>query len=309
MARPSTRGGRKQAVVDHNTARRQRFIDQARDASQIPEAHRPIVVTQLVRDAAALEGPVEAEIFQAAYGDPTGKVYWEFQVSEPISVVTLAHILAAHSAKNLKELDANIVLAVRAFRDAARVGETWLYGDTSSLLRVDDVQDSFEGLSAVLVDVRAAVNWLLSKPRREHLVPASLRQYLASLSLPKTASSDRTMEPKEGAQAPAGEHTPSEGSSAPAVALVTSKARSSTRAQMVGGMERKRGRPPVKRSAVIQAIRADLQSGKIDKKGLHDMPDKEATGIYGDPHRARRTIVREARDFVLSEIENGKADK
>jgi hypothetical protein len=39
-------------------------------------------VKELMRDAAADEISTEAEIFEHAYGDPSGKKYWETHLSE-----------------------------------------------------------------------------------------------------------------------------------------------------------------------------------------------------------------------------------
>jgi hypothetical protein len=176
-------------MADDPAAAKQRIIDEARDKRELPEHVRYLVVTELVSRAAFFEVPAEAEILEAAYGDPTGKDYWKVYLSEPLSVVIVAHLFAGHSASNPQELNANCILTMRAFRDAAKVGEIRFSGDTSPLLLVGDVQVTFESVTEVLVDVRAAVNWLLSKPGRAHLVPGSLRQYLAGLGSPETAVS------------------------------------------------------------------------------------------------------------------------
>ena len=62
------------------------------------------------------------------------------------------------------------IAIIRAFRDAAEAGERWFTGDTTPLLAVEDGQTNFEGLAKIKLYPRAAVDWLLSKPR---IVPSA----------------------------------------------------------------------------------------------------------------------------------------
>ncbi len=91
---------------------------------------------------------------------------------------TLAHILSAHLAEKAEQLELARIAIIRAFRDAAEAGERWFIGDTSSLLALEQDQTNFENLGKVKVKPRAAVEWLLSKPKRDHLIPGSLRTFL-----------------------------------------------------------------------------------------------------------------------------------
>ena len=156
-------------------ALKQQFLDRAKALSNLAEVFRCPQVTLLICETVAFGVGAEAEIFQAAYGDPSGRKYWDAHLSEPIPVYSLAHILSAHVAEKVEQLEMARIAIIRAFRDAAEAGERWFTGETTPLLAVEDGQTNFEGLGKVKVHPRAAVEWLLSKPKREHLVPDSLR--------------------------------------------------------------------------------------------------------------------------------------
>ena len=80
------------------------------------------------------------------------------------------------------------IATVLAFRDAAEAGEEFFIGDTKPLLALRDGQSDFAGLGKLKVRPRAAVSWLLSKPKRNHLVPEMLRGFL---QLDKSSSNRR----------------------------------------------------------------------------------------------------------------------
>ena len=52
---------------------------------------------------------------------------------------------------------------------------------------MEDGQTNFEGLAKIKLYPRPAVEWLLSKPKREHLVPTSLQRFLQSGGEPTNA--------------------------------------------------------------------------------------------------------------------------
>jgi hypothetical protein len=159
---------------------KQRFVDRAKALSSVAEVFRCQQVTLLICETIAFGVRDEAEIFQAAYGDRGGRKYWDAHLSEAITVYSLAHVLSAHLAETVQQLEMARIAIIRAFRDAADAGERWFTGDTSPLLAVEDGQTNFEELAKVKVHPSAAVEWLLSKPKREHLVPESLRRFLQS---------------------------------------------------------------------------------------------------------------------------------
>ena len=80
----------------------------------------------------------------------------------------------------IEQLELARIAIIRAFRDAAHAGERWFTGETTLLLAMEEGQTNFEGLGKVKVHPHAAVEWLLSKPKREHLVPESLSRSLQS---------------------------------------------------------------------------------------------------------------------------------
>ena len=167
-------------------ALKQEFLDRAKALfdPNLAEVFRCPQVTLLICETVAFGVRAEAEIFQAAYGDPGGRKYWDAHLSEPVTVYSLAHVLSAHVAEKIDQLEMARIAIIRAFRDAAAAGERWFVGETTPLLAVENGQTNFEGLGKVKVHPRAAVEWLLSKPKREHLVPQSLRRFLQSSGEP-----------------------------------------------------------------------------------------------------------------------------
>jgi hypothetical protein len=161
-------------------ALKQQFLDRATALSNQAEVFRGVQVALLMSEAIAFGVRAEADIFQAAYGDPSGRKYWDAHLSEPIPVHLLAYILSAHLAEKIEQLEMGKIAIIRAFRDAAEAGERWFIGDTTPLLALNDGQTKFGNLGQVKVHPLAAVEWLLSKPKREHLVPTSLRRFLRS---------------------------------------------------------------------------------------------------------------------------------
>src|SRR6478736_6500848 len=86
-------------------ALKQQFLDRAKALSKLPEAFRCPQVTLLICETVAFGVRAETEIFQAVYGDPGGRKYWDAQLSEPIRVYTLAHVLSAHVADKAEQLE------------------------------------------------------------------------------------------------------------------------------------------------------------------------------------------------------------
>ena len=87
------------------------------------------------------------------------------------------------------------IAIIRAFRDAAEAGERWFTGDTTPLLAVEDGQTNFEGLTKIKLHPRPAVEWLLSNPKRMHLVPTSLQRFLRSGGEPINAEAPTARRP------------------------------------------------------------------------------------------------------------------
>jgi hypothetical protein len=174
-------------AMNENRALEQQFLDRAKALTNVAEVFRCLQVTMLICDMVAFGVRAEAKIFEAAYGEPSGQKYWDAHLSEPIRVYTLAHVLSAHLAEQAEQVEMARIAIIRAFRDAAEAGERWFTGDTTPLLAVEDGQTNFEGLAKIKLYPRPAVEWLLSKPKREHLVPTSLQRFLQSGGEPTNA--------------------------------------------------------------------------------------------------------------------------
>jgi hypothetical protein len=164
--------------MKENQALEHQFLDRAKALTTVAEVFRGPQVTLLICEMVAFGVRAEAKIFEAAYGDPSGQKYWDAQLSEPIRVYKLAHVLSAHLAEQAEQLEWARIAIIRAFRDAAEAGEQLFIGDTTPLLAVKDGQTNFEGLADIKLHPRPAVEWLLGKPKRKHLVPTSLQQFL-----------------------------------------------------------------------------------------------------------------------------------
>jgi hypothetical protein len=159
-------------------ALKQRFIDRAQALSGKPEVFRRPGVTELIWDAMAFGVPAESEIFEAAYGDPGGRKYWDAILSEPTAVNSIAHVLSVHTAENVQQLEYGEIAILRALRGAAESGEISFIGDTAPLLADESDPTDINGLVRVKVHPRAVAEWLLNRPMREHLVPNSLARHL-----------------------------------------------------------------------------------------------------------------------------------
>ena len=155
-----------------------RFVVRAKALSEQPEVFRCVAVTQLICETVAFGVRAEAEVFQAVYGDTSGRKYWEAHLSEAIPAAKLAYLLAVHLAENAERISVWKSAILLAMRDAAEAGERWFIGEATPQLAVNYDRTNFEGIYKVKVHPRPAVGWLLSKPKREHLVPRSLRQHL-----------------------------------------------------------------------------------------------------------------------------------
>jgi hypothetical protein len=159
-------------------ALKRQFLEHAKALSPLDEVFRCRQVPQLLCDMLAFGIRAEAEVFENAYGDPQGREYWGTLLSEPVRVYSFAHVLAVHVAENAEQLDMARIAIIRAFRDAAEAGEQWFVGETGPILAMKDGQTDFANLIKLKVFPRPALEWLMSKPRRRHLVPDSLRAFL-----------------------------------------------------------------------------------------------------------------------------------
>lgn len=154
------------------------LLTRAKSLSNLREVFRSAQLTLLLADALACGLRIEAEALETVYGDPAGRKYWKTQLSEPMAIHKLAYTLSVHVAENIEQLESAKLATLLAFRDAAEAGEDWFVGDTAPLLALENAPFDFGSLPKVKVHPRAAVEWLLSKPKRQHLVAESLRRFL-----------------------------------------------------------------------------------------------------------------------------------
>jgi hypothetical protein len=154
------------------------FLDRAKDLSKEREIYRCTLLTSLISESIPFGVCAEGEFFVAAYGDPAGRAYWDAHLSEPILVGKFAYLSSVHLPLKADQLETVRTAIILALRDAAAAGERWFIGDTAPLLAFEGRTSDFETLVKIKVRPRRAVEWLLSKPKREHLVPSSLRAFL-----------------------------------------------------------------------------------------------------------------------------------
>jgi hypothetical protein len=177
--------------MNGDPAAKQRFLEQAKALSELSRSTRYRAVTQLISDAVAFDIRDEAEIFRAAYGDPSGNDYWEDYLSVAIPVLLIANVLSAHLSKNIEDRENRQFAILRALRGAAEAGEPWFVGSTEPILVVEEFGQTPEGLSKVRVQPRAAVEWLLGKRIFEQFVPESLQLFLQNETITGAAATEK----------------------------------------------------------------------------------------------------------------------
>jgi hypothetical protein len=165
---------------------KQHFVDRARALSKEPEIFRCTLLTSLICEAIPFGAAAEAEFFDAAYDDPTGRDYWDAHLSEPMPVPKFANLLAVHLPTGADQLDSARAAVMLALRDAAEAGERWFIGDIRPLLTFGHHDKNLLAAIDAKVRPRAAVDWLLSKPKRRNLVPGSLRNFIEHKAITST---------------------------------------------------------------------------------------------------------------------------
>jgi hypothetical protein len=107
-------------------ALKHRFIGRAKAMAGLPEYARHQDVALLIHQSAAfgLRG-VDVEIFRSAYGDPTGRAFWDAFLRKPMPVTSLAQMFSAFLMEKALRVEDVELLVLRALRDAAQNGETW----------------------------------------------------------------------------------------------------------------------------------------------------------------------------------------
>lgn len=148
--------------MEETGALRQRILGRAVAASRDREPQKRFSVKSLFRahlrarfdptDSSTINSEpavTEADIFQAAYGDPLGRDYWRAWLSEPFHPLRVADLIATHAAAS------------------------------EPLFQCTEGQIFSVLLTANFANTSSAIGWLIDTPHIAHLVPASLREYLS----------------------------------------------------------------------------------------------------------------------------------
>jgi hypothetical protein len=154
---------------------RQRILHLAVAASRDREPQKRFSVKGLFRvhlrarydptDSATIDSEpavTEAEIFQAAYGDPLGRDYWRAWLSEPFHRLRVADLIATHAAPS------------------------------EPLFQCTEAQILSALFTANFANTSSAIGWLIFTPHIAHLVPASLCDYLSGAEAPTAAAAEET---------------------------------------------------------------------------------------------------------------------
>ncbi len=174
-------------------------------------------------------GPEDDEAIVSQFNLSGMKEFWDIELSEPMACEVLAHSLAVHFMVIEHKLDGTVEdqkasgpkamqtieivkASVRAALRQARVdGEPWFmtvsepqpnskldakawFGFVPSDTVVIPPEPQTDGidLSKLKVRPRAAAEWMLAMPKRQHLLPPSLKTYLRPESPTPLAVMDRS---------------------------------------------------------------------------------------------------------------------
>ena len=171
-----------------NTELKERFVERARALSEEREIFRCTQMTSLICDSVGFGVPDDAKYFAAAYGDPAGREYWRTYLSEPMRIAEFSYLLSVHLCVKPEELEPARVAIILALQNAAAAGDRLFVGDAAPIFAFKGAKSDFGRLIDLKVRPRAAVLWLLSKPRREHFVPVTLRAFVEDRQTTKRRS-------------------------------------------------------------------------------------------------------------------------
>lgn len=158
------------------------------DSASRPEFVRAAVVYSHLRTNLVCPYVSQHEVFTTTFGPGGARRFWEIECSEPIRIERFARLLAVTAATEsdpeagtVESRDARFegwtAAVMSSVFGAFKAGEKWFIGDTSALAAVTRWQE-VETTAAPSIDPRRAAEWLLKMPKRRHLVPASLVEYL-----------------------------------------------------------------------------------------------------------------------------------
>jgi hypothetical protein len=148
------------------------LVAKAAAISNSPEIVRFTIVTALIGEGRSFWRGTDEEILSAA-GYRDANEYWHVATSEPTKAVSFVHLLVVHLSDPTTSDNSVLERSIQtAFGIARQAGETWFIKDATERGPEDD-------LDRLMLHPREAALWLLSKPKKRHLVPPSLRAFLA----------------------------------------------------------------------------------------------------------------------------------
>ncbi|TNC10427.1 hypothetical protein FF100_22405 [Methylobacterium terricola] len=171
----------------------------ALSSRDLSTANRRHGIKALLREHLLDPDVSERALFEAAYDDASGKEYWDSWLTrEHDHIFVLVDLLAIHNAKERLLIAGRQTLSnafrenvfhdqiYRAMTDAAKRGESWLYGDVTPLLEekyhpktvFSIVKQGTERVVPLEVARRSAVEWLCQDPNYKELVPQSAQAAL-----------------------------------------------------------------------------------------------------------------------------------
>jgi hypothetical protein len=221
-------------VLDADRSPRERLLGMARAARESPVAERRRTALALMRMALgweegigrlALHAPrtplcTEAEIFEAAYGDPTGAEYWQAWVEakdnyEPppppdASEGDRAAALARQAHSDIVKLLATHLAHERLRQMSERESPTnapvgvFAIGRPGGRLSILGLMQQECARALTMIPpgaLRGRLLQLFENPNTRHLVPASLRAFLTKDNEESTAACEKESAPDEAPEA------------------------------------------------------------------------------------------------------------
>jgi hypothetical protein len=229
---------------------------------------RSTVISDLLRDRLELTSlsgvpaPELEDCLTEIYGPGGSRAMWEVEFSEPLRVglfvSLLSVLLADHHLRSVFffcDLKSTLTAAFLA-------GEPWFVGDESAFNEAR--AKTLFGTSRLSVRGKEAAEWLLLKPKRRHLVPTLLENWLRPLHAEGDYCVGNELNPRKSALAPS----------------------------------RKRGPKLTKRTMVKQKMLLAIEQGETTVEMLSN--EKEV--VLACTYDCSRDTCRHAREEVLSEI-------
>lgn len=165
-------------MTEESHRRRSSILERADQVRRAPYRVRFAIVENLASEnvAAAQWAPdrsvTEADLFAAAYGDPTGAVHWQTFLDAPRHPDHIASTLAMHTATAPEWLDDHRKAARAALNEAMAPG-------LPHSIAVSNVSADRDPRGQ-RIDTRQAVQWLAARRQFADAIPASLRRFLDS---------------------------------------------------------------------------------------------------------------------------------